>query len=157
MRIKYKSEEIDKETYKEAIASIENKIEILQAQKEEILYEYMKNVSKQVNSPKFKFSFSVGEKRGKPTYELGGSEAQYYAIKQLQYNVRKTFKVKQSDRYKSLKQIKLILKDGLPKIIIRTDISSFYENIPQGKLCSKIEHGEQYPIFSKRSDNYKFL
>ena len=30
-----------------------------------------------------------------------------------------------------LKQIKLLLSDGFPKIVIRTDIESFYESIPQ--------------------------
>ena len=63
----------------------------------------------------------------------------FYAIKQLQYNIRKTFKVKQADRYSILKQIKLLLSDNFPKYIIRTDIKSFYESIPQVGLLEKIE------------------
>lgn len=56
----------------------------------------------------------------------------------MQYNIRKTFKVKQADRYRILKQIKLLLSDGFPKIVIRTDIESFYESIPQNKLLNKV-------------------
>lgn len=150
LKAKRELEEIAKDEYRVKKDSLNEKIKKLQAEKEEILYEHLKVISKKVNDPKFKFVFEVGERNGKQTYELGNDEVQFYAIKQLQYNIRKTFKVKQSDRYKTLKQIKLILSDGLPKIIIRTDITSFYESIPQSDLLHKIENDTLLTYQSKQ-------
>lgn len=147
---KRESDEMTKDEYRAKKDSLNAEIKKLQAEKEEILYEHLKVISKKVNDPKFKFEFEVGERNGKQTYELGNDEAQFYAIKQLQYNIRKTFKVKQTDRYKTLKQIKLILSDGLPKIVIRTDITSFYESIPQSELLSKIENDTLLTYQSKK-------
>lgn len=150
LKAKRESEEITKDEYRTKKDLFDDEIKKLQAEKEEILYEQLKVISKKVNNPKFNFVFEVGERNGKQTYEFGNDEAQFYAIKQLQYNVRKTFKVKQSDRYKTLKQIKLILSDGLPKIIIRTDITSFYESIPQSELLHKIENDTLLTYQSKQ-------
>lgn len=150
LKAKRESEEITKDEYRAKKDSLNEEIKKLKAEKEEILYEHLKVISKKVNDPKFKFVFEVGERNGKQTYELGNDEVQFYAIKQLQYNIRKTFKVKQSDRYKTLKQIKLILSDGLPKIIIRTDITSFYESIPQSELLHKIENDTLLTYQSKQ-------
>jgi hypothetical protein len=138
LKAKYESGEISKDEYLESRDTHSQTIKDIQLQKETVLYEHMKKISEEVNSSKFKFDFKIGDRNGKPTYEIGNSIAQFYAIKQLQYNIRKTFKVKQSDRYRILKQIKLLLSDGFPKIVIRTDIKSFYESIPQDKLVDKV-------------------
>jgi hypothetical protein len=61
-------------------------------------------------------------------------------MKQLQYNVFRTFKVKQANRYQIVKQVKVLLQDKFPKFIIRTDIRSFYENVPQYELLKLIEN-----------------
>jgi len=130
----YKEGQLTKEQFIAKREECDQHIEMLNLEKEKILYEYLKTISEEVNSSKFKFTFQVGKRHEKPTYELVSSVSQFYAIKQLQYNINKTFKVKQSDRYRILKQIKLLLSDGFPKIIIRTDIESFYESIPQQRL-----------------------
>ncbi len=138
LKDKYEREEISKDEYLESRDTHNQTIKDLQLRKEAVLYESLKTISEEVNSSKFQFNFKIGNRNGKPTYEIGNSIAQFYAIKQLQYNIRKTFKVKQSDRYRILKQIKLLLADGFPKIVIRTDIESFYESIPQDKLLDKV-------------------
>jgi Reverse transcriptase (RNA-dependent DNA polymerase). len=135
---RYKNEEITKDEFLKQKDSLNEVIKGFQQKKENVLYEDLKKISDEVNKAKFRFSFNIGERNGKPTYEIGNSIAQFYAIKQLQYNLRKTFKVKQSDRYRILKQIKLLLSDGFPKILIRTDIESFYESIPQNRLLELI-------------------
>jgi hypothetical protein len=138
LKDKYEREEISKDEYLSSRDAHNQTIKDLQLRKEAVLYESLKKISEEVNSSKFQFNFKIGDRNGKPTYEIGNSIAQFYAIKQLQYNIRKTFKVKQSDRYRILKQIKLLLADGFPKIVIRTDIESFYESIPQDKLLDKV-------------------
>ena len=55
-------------------------------------------------------------------------------MKQLQTNLQKTFKVKQANRHLIMTNIKLLLKTKRPFYIIRTDVSSFFETIPQEHL-----------------------
>lgn len=67
------------------------------------------------------------------------SPSAFFAIKQLQRNLNKTFKVKQASRNQIIQQLYGLLKDGYPKVVIRTDIKSFYESIPQSRLINKLE------------------
>lgn len=115
---------------------IDNLINDLVEKKKIIRQKDLAKVSKIVNSSKFRLKFS---QKADGNYTLTKSKEAFYAIKQLQNNIRKTFSVKQSSRHKILSQIKLLLNDNFPKYIIRTDIAAFYESIPQEKLLSKIE------------------
>ena len=151
LRLLYSDEDVDRILYNNSKLEIEQTIKALVNEKEEIIYNHLKSISHQVNHSTFKFNFNVGERYEKSTYELDeNKEAQYYTIKQLQYNIRKTFGVKQADRYSILKQIQRLLSDGLPKIIIRTDIKSFYESIPQETLMEKIENSTLLTYQSKQ-------
>lgn len=145
----YKREIIAKDEFIKRRDDCDEKIEGLLLEKEKILYEYLKTISDAINDPKFKFKFNIGERDGKPIYELGHNAQQFYAIKQLEYNIRKTFKVKQSDRYRVLKQVKLLLSDGFPKIIVRTDVKSFYESIPQDRLLELVTNNTLLSYKSK--------
>jgi len=64
----------------------------------------------------------------------------YFVTKQLQYNISRTFKVKSSNRFEIVKQVKSILKDNFPKYVVRTDIKSFYESVPQERLLKIIQN-----------------
>ena len=136
----YKDEKIDKAAY--ILFKDEKNEETIELnlKKEEILFKYLKGISENIESPRFKFEIKVDKEHyDKPVYQLPKTEEVFYAMKQLQYNVRKTFKVKQANRYQILKQIKVLLDDDFPKYIIRTDIKEFYESIPQAKILAKID------------------
>lgn len=153
--IKEKSRErkdgtITKEEYQSIKDEKNSKIKECKKKKDDVLYEQVKEISANVNNDSFRFTINVEERDGKPVYQLGDSIEVFYAIKQLQYNIRKTFKVKQADRYSILKQIKLLLSDNFPKYIIRTDIKSFYESIPQVGLLEKIEQNTLLNYQSKK-------
>ncbi len=151
LRVQYRAGIIDKDEYNEKKEEGELKIKNLTREKEVIIYNHLKEISNKVNKDCKLFQFEVGERKGKPTYEIDkNDEAQFYALKQLQYNIRKTFGVKQADRYSILKQLKHLLEDGLPKIIIRTDIKAFYESIPQGILKDRIENSTLLTYQSKQ-------
>ena len=64
----------------------------------------------------------------------------FFVMIQLQYNIYKTFKVVQADRNNIITQVFNLLKDGFPKVVIRTDISKFYESIPQENLFELINN-----------------
>src|SRR5690606_24300607 len=65
-------------------------------------------------------------------------------------NIYKTFKVKQASRKIIIDQLRLLLDDGFPKIIIRTDIKKFYESIPHKELLEKIEENSLLSYPSKK-------
>ncbi|MCE5175506.1 MAG: antiviral reverse transcriptase Drt3a [Bacteroidales bacterium] len=141
---------ITKEEYQSIKDENNCKIKECKKKKDDILYDQVKRISTNVNNDSFRFTINIEERKGKPVYQLGDSLEVFYAIKQLQYNIRKTFKVKQADRYSILKQIKLLLSDNFPKYIIRTDIKSFYESIPQVELLEKVEQNTLLNYQSKK-------
>lgn len=86
------------------------------------------------------FSFNLEYVPIHEAYRTGNNTAEsFFSLKQLQRNINKTFKVKQASRNQIIRQVFGLLKDGYPKIVIRTDINSFYESIPQNRLISKLE------------------
>ncbi len=74
----------------------------------------------------------------------------YFSLKQIQYNIKKLYKVKQADRYQITAQLKQVLGDKFPKYIIRTDISNFYESIPIDRIIKKIESDHLLSFDSKK-------
>ena len=95
-----------------------------------------------INSKNFviKMKKFLDKDSGKEVFTLNLEDpAVFFAIKQLQYNIRKTFKVKQANRHSILCDIKSLLHTRVPLYIVRTDISSFYESISQKALLEKIE------------------
>lgn len=117
------------------------KINEYQEQKQQCLYEYLADIANKT-SGHFKLELSQHEDpdSGKDVYQVidDGSKKAFYAIKQLQFNIQRTFKVQQANRNAILTNIKVLLNSRLPLYIIRTDISEFYESIPQKRLLGYI-------------------
>jgi hypothetical protein len=74
----------------------------------------------------------------KPVYKIEKKPEYFFALKQIQYNFRKLYKVKQANRFAIVSQIKGLLDDNFPKYVIRTDIQEFYESIPHDILLQKL-------------------
>jgi len=123
------------------------KKENLIVKKKELQYKELEKISKKVNNKSFKFDL---QEQGDDIFVIQDTKEAFFAIKQLQYNIRKTFKVKQSSRHLILSQIKLLLNDSSPKYVIRTDISKFFESISQNKLLEKINNNTLLNSQSKR-------
>lgn len=95
-----------------------------------------------INSKSFEIKMNkfLDDDSGKEVFTLNLDEpAVFFALKQLQYNIHKTFKVKQANRHAILCDVKALLHTRVPLHIVRTDICSFYESIPQSALLEKIE------------------
>ena len=107
----------------------------LKENKQKVLFEEMQDLSSTVNSHAFRFRLEkvwIGDKMG---FKINSKDhAQLFAMKQLQINLQKTFKVKQANRHLIMTNIKLLLKIRRPFYIFRTDVSSFFESIPQEQL-----------------------
>lgn len=97
-----------------------------------------------------KFQFNITYNPIQEVFTVEKDPCSYYAVKQLQYNVNRTFKVIQANRNQIIKQLYNIISDGYPKVIIKTDIKSFYESIPQDKLFHKINDNSLLSPFSKK-------
>lgn len=133
---------------KEELNDFALKLDKINTEKEEIRLATFDNLSKKINEKLFQFNIEYNVT--KKVYTLDSDAASFYAIKQLQTNINKTFKVIQADRNYIIKQLYNILSDGFPKVIIKTDIKSFYESIPQVKLFEKINDNTLLSPFSKK-------
>ena len=129
---------------------------ILQEQKEEIdlkkaylkelrdnrqdcLLNFFSKMSAQINSSKFRIKLSKFELDGKEVFEVDDvTYTSQFVIKQLLINLHKTFKVKQANRHAILSNIKDLLNSRIPVYVIRTDVSHFYESIPQDRLFAML-------------------
>ena len=120
---------------KKKIDNLKQEQKGLKEDKQKVLFEEMQDLSKQVNSYAFRFKLEkvwIGDKIG---FKINSKDhSQLFAMKQLQINLQKTFKVKQANRHLIMTNIKLLLKTKRPFYIIRTDVSSFFESIPQEQL-----------------------
>lgn len=93
-------------------------------------------------------SLTIG---GKTVYTVDRSEPEiFFLLKQLQKNIQRAFKVKQSDRFEVVNQVANLLDDNFPKYVIRTDIKSFFESIPHDKLKALIRQNHFLSPFSKK-------
>ena len=103
---------------------------------------FLKECEETINSRDFVFTMTKywDDDSDKEVFTLNtDNPAVFFALKQLQYNIHKTFKVKQSNRHAILCDVKALLHTKMPLHIVRTDISGFYESIPQAALWEKVE------------------
>ncbi|RDY61553.1 antiviral reverse transcriptase Drt3a [Flagellimonas nanhaiensis] len=94
-----------------------------------------------------------GPRLGKPTFILEKNLENYFMSKKVQWNLARTYKVKQANRYAIVSQLINTLEDKFPKYVVRTDIKSFYETIPQKPLLSKINDDHLLSVLSKKFIN----
>ncbi|MBA4745263.1 MAG: RNA-directed DNA polymerase [Muricauda sp.] len=71
---------------------------------------------------------------GSDLYTIDNKAEYFFAIKQVQYNISRLYGVKQSNRHSIVDQLIKLLNNKFPKVVIRTDISSFYESIDHQSL-----------------------
>jgi hypothetical protein len=111
----------------------------LRSEKEELLVQEFDKLCSEIESPTFALGLRAGGLvRGKSVYTSGDSPASFFALKQIQYNIFRLYKVKQSNRHNIICQLRELLADKFPKYVIRTDISGFYENIPREGMLSQL-------------------
>lgn len=123
----------------------------LKKKKENLLLDELDKISSQI----IEKNFSLGLKeieigKAKKAYGYKKNPVSYFTLKQIQNNLRKLYKVKQGNRHNIVCQIREVLSDKLPKHIIRTDISSFYESIHRDRLLKKLNDDPLLTLTSKK-------
>lgn len=135
---------------KEEFDSFAKRLEIINKSKEEIRNGLFEEYSKIINNEEEKFCFCIKYDKQNKIYTTKKDGVHFFAIKQLQRNLNKTFKVIQADRNRIIKQVYNLVSDGFSKVIIRTDIHKFYESIPQNELMEKLENNTLLSPLSKK-------
>lgn len=161
-----KNKEIREESYKvKSIHKIEDRdytlLDKLNSEKDELkktrekfLEDILIKIARKTDVEDYELKIKKGQiKWGSQLYEIEHNPENYFVTKQLQRNIFKTFKVKQASRKVIIDQLRLLLDDGFPKIIIRTDINKFYESIPHKELLAKIEENSLLSFPSKKMIN----
>lgn len=125
---------------KEQLDDFAIRLDSINKEKEEIRNNIFFSYSEIINSEEIPFNFNINYDKQKEVYTIKRDGVHFFVMKQLQYNIHKTFKVKQADRNSIISQVFNLLNDGFPKVVVRTDISKFYESIPQENLFELINN-----------------
>lgn len=131
--------------------TLNKKKEELVDEKEKLLTATLEKISKEITDNSFKITLKIQNKLTKVVYATEKKDAAtYFALKQVQYNIKKLYQVKQSNRYNILCQLKNLLNDKFPKYVILTDIKDFFETIPGDKIEQKINYDHLLTTSSKK-------
>jgi hypothetical protein len=138
LKKKKKTERTDE--YKINLQKLNTKLLELYKEKKEQLDKNMEALSEQVNSPHFRmvmqhYTFDSHDEFTLDTKSL----SVVFAIAQLQHTLKRAFDVRMYDRHTIMTALKSLLNSKMPYYLIRTDVSKFFESIPQDKLMMKIE------------------
>lgn len=146
-----KTKGLSSKKYQATKDKLNDKKKQLKDKREDKLLEKLRLVSSTVTSDSFRLKLQVNTTiTAKPVYRTSYRLENILALKQLQYNFRKLYKVKQSDRYSLVSQIRSILDDGFPKVVLKTDIKDFYESIPHDRLLEKLSEENLLTYLSQR-------
>lgn len=139
------------EDYKEEKDKLRQERRELKQKREKLLSQELEKISAQITDKGFEIKLrAISSASGKATYSIEDNPASYFAVKQIQYNFQKLYRVKQSNRYDIVRQLTSMLDNNLPKYLIRTDIHGFYENIPRSKVLEKINNDPLLTHISKK-------
>ncbi|WP_422343433.1 antiviral reverse transcriptase Drt3a [Parasphingorhabdus sp.] len=148
--LRKKKSGLAKDAYLAAKNALHEKQKELKKQKEELLETNLEEVHETLAAGAHKFSLKKLTIAGKSAFSVDDSAATFFAVKQVQRNLNRLYKVKQSDRNEIICQLRDVLSDSMPKSLIKTDFKSFYESIPTSDLMRKIEKDQLLSMTSKK-------
>lgn len=149
--IKQKKAKYFEDEHEAKRAEVSSKLETLKELKEQLLLEELEAISTIINSKGFSFGITeVDVGKPKKAFVAERNAATFFALKQVQHNIRRLYKIKQANRHEIVCQLREFLGDEFSKYILRTDISSFYESIPRNKLLKKLRDDPLLTLASKK-------
>jgi hypothetical protein len=138
------------------------KRKVYKKERERKILEALKKASLKIAKNKNVINLFEGKIHGKQSYYLENTIENFFISKKIQENIETIYSVKPSSRFSTLSEVINLLKDKFPKYLIRTDIASFYETIPQKQILNKINNDNLLSINTKRLisevlNSYNFL
>lgn len=126
-----------------------NRKSILREEKNKEIRKFLSTIESkfenQIKTDEWTWGLSSGIQIGEPgkekrTYKLPDNDPlRLFISRQLEWNLKSTLAIAEKDRNSIIKEIQVSLECSIPTLIIRTDLSSFYENIDHEILINKLE------------------
>ena len=140
------------EVFHERVKRIYRVIRSLKKSKELRIKEELDEISHDILSGEVNFSLNKKTLHGhkKPVYSISSDAASFFAEKQVQSNISKTYHVKQSNRDLIIPQIRSHLQNDFPKYLIKTDIKDFYESVDREILLSKLNRNPLLSLTTRK-------
>jgi hypothetical protein len=132
------------------------KRKVFKLERERKITNTLTSASLSIAKNKHPINLFEGEVHGKQSYYLENTIENFFISKKIQENIETIYSVKPYSRFSILSELICLLKDKFPKYVIRTDIASFYETIPQKEILSKINSDNLLSIITKRFINEVF-
>jgi hypothetical protein len=138
--------------FKTRVSNLYLLLKILKKNRNELITQKLSDVSSRISSKSFNFEVmkSNSKRNDKDVYLLDRSPESFFAEKQIQRNIKYTYKVKQNDRDLIIPQLSSCLNNKFPVHIIRTDIKSFYESIDPSILLKKLNENAILSLSSRK-------
>ena len=141
---------LDIQAKNEKLSELKDQQKLLKQRKEDALTKKIEEIVKKNEKDNWRILLEKSViLKDKQTYKISSTPESYFLMKQLQYNVYNTYKVKTANRQHIIAQLKNIIKEDLSKAVIVTDIESFYENIDTERLLQKINEDNLLSSISK--------
>lgn len=150
----FKDKQYNSRELREKANRVKNKYKERKYRKLEGIFSGLEN---EIEAQGINFELIPGKSRNnKQTYKIENTKDNpeiFFALKQVQKNIKASFKIKTSNRYEISNQVINMLDNNFPKYVIRTDIESFFESIPHNKLKEKLNKNHILNIESKNIIN----
>jgi len=117
-------------------------------QRDDILHSIFENISENIKSYQPVLNSKLVDR--KICYYLEDNVQSFFYSKIIQKNIREIYKVNQTSRYHILKTLVELIGDKFPKIIVKADVKSFYESIPQKDIILKLKEENLLSINTQR-------
>ncbi|WP_369058344.1 antiviral reverse transcriptase Drt3a [Caulobacter sp. 73W] len=88
--------------------------------------------------------------KGKKVYTIQDSAAAFFAVKQVQWNLHRLYKVKPAHRNHIVGVAKAALHNKLPLVTVRTDIEKFYESVDRTRISKQLDEDHLLSLSAKR-------
>jgi len=150
-KLRSRKDKLSPEDFESERTDLAQSIRKLKSERSDLVNKELEVISQKITNTSYKISLQkkIGPKE-KAIYVLEDSPENYFIEKQLQNNIYRLYKVKQSSRHLLTSQIKNTLQNNLPLEIVRTDISSFYESIDRVRLLNKLDEDQLLSSASKK-------
>lgn len=120
---------------------LKSTIKAKQEDRDKELYNELSKYAQKANNKDFilPINNTFIDDKGNQVFTIDTHQWEYfYAIKNLQRIIRRLFNVRQANKHQIMSNVKLLLNTTTPFYLIRTDITGFFESIPQQALLDKI-------------------
>lgn len=110
-------------------------------ERDDTLLRELDGVSSKINRKDFEVTFTQEDGPGGKKVYVVDQELpdQFYAIKKLESNLASLYRLKPANRDEVMKQLIGTISDGFNYHVLRTDVSSFFESIPHGRILKKLK------------------